>query len=354
MKILRSALFGKIFWCASLPYRLAAAYKNHAYDSRVRGDHGLPVPVISVGNITAGGAGKTPLVMDIAARLADAGLHPVILSRGYKRRGRGIALVSDGQGVCLGPREAGDEPYMMAKRIKGAAVMVGRDRRAAAGEALRRLDPGALILDDGFQHRRMGRDLDIVVLDSSNPWGNGQLLPAGPLREPLKNLKRADLIVLSRADASDDMCRLKEQIGRYTDAPVVEAAHRPAELYALTHDTGHSLDFLKGRLVYAFSGIGNPDSFLTTLGMIGVSPAGSSVFRDHHWYSPSDIRKLVKRAEKTGAVALVTTEKDAVRISGITDLRLPVYVLRIDMALLKGEDVYEEAIRSAVFDERGK
>jgi tetraacyldisaccharide 4'-kinase len=272
------------------------------------------VPVISVGNLTVGGAGKTPVALAVAQRLVARGRRPAVLSRGYGRRGRSPMLVSADSSVI----DAGDEPLLLARR--GLSVFVG-PRRALLAELAVQRGADVLVLDDGLQHHALARDLDIVVADASNPFGNGRLLPRGPLRElpiALRRVRRG-LLWLTRCDLPRD-----PRTASLPDWPTVESA------YAADAD-------LRGRRVFLFAGIARPASFESTVRGLGADVAGARWFRDHHRYSAHDLAGLRREA---GEATLVTTEKDFVRI----DQPQGIVPVPVEVRILRGEDALDAAL----------
>ena len=304
----------------------------------------MDVPVISVGNITVGGTGKTPLVEALARHLQDRDIKGAVLSRGYRRRSRPPLVVSDGKSVCPTVEEAGDEPFLLASRLDGVPVLVGKDRACIGKMAVEHFGCGALLLDDGFQHRKLARDLDIVVIDASRPWGNGWLLPAGPLREPLSGLRRADLIVLSRVKEATDLSRVRDEVRQRTDCPIVETNHKPCEWVEPEKQLKHPLAWLRKKKLFAFAGIGNPDAFRRSIEPLCHSVVGFFTFRDHHRYADRDLFRIVSAAQRTGAEAIVTTEKDAVRFKRIPATNMPFVYLRIEIVLEKGDEFLFQAL----------
>ncbi len=338
MKPWDSHILSTILCPLSLLYGLGMAVRSALYRRGVLPTHALDVPVISVGNLAAGGIGKTPLVAMLARELSGKGLRVVVSSRGYKRKHCQGEIVSDGEAILLPPEASGDEPAMLARRLKGVPVVVGKNRHRVCSRALSAYPCDVLILDDSFQHIRLHRNCDIVLLDANDPFGNGRLLPSGPLREPRTALKRADLIVLSRAEPEQDVPSKIQQIGRWTDAPVVACRHRATGWMSHADETIHPIDSLRGRRVAAFAGIGSPDAFRRTLQQVGVHIAWFQTFPDHHWYAPDELLSISDQAKKAGAEALVTTEKDGVRIPQqfVDDPSL--YILRIEAEVISGRD----------------
>src|SRR5216684_2346958 len=288
-------------------YGVAMKVRRALYRRGVFHVHKAGVPVISVGNITAGGTGKTPLVEWIARALGRRQKRLCILTRGYGRQhgGRRV-LVSNGSEIFADARDAGDEPLLLAEKLKGeAAVICDADRVAAARWAIENLNTELFILDDGFQHLRMARDYNIVVVDATNPWGNRRLLPAGNLREPPDNLARADCIVITRADDVAQTAALKSEIDRLSKGRLVFLSRmRIAGLRELSEwkDRAPGED-LKSVPVAAFCGVGNPESFFAHLRRDGYTLCHTRVFPDHHYYTQEEINTLVSESSERGAHA---------------------------------------------------
>lgn len=297
----------------------------------------LDAPVISVGNITAGGTGKTPLVEYVARIVAASGRRPCILTRGYGRNDPGQqVLVSDGTKILATELEAGDEPLLLAQRLKGLAAVISNANRLAAGQwALANLKSEVFILDDGFQHLRLARDLNIVTVDASDPWGNGHLLPKGLLREPIQGLRRADCVVLTRTDQSKEVDNLYRKIQAVNpNVSVFSSRMRTRGFVRLGAD---EIATEAPQSVAAFSAIGNHESFIRQLQSEGADPVTVTRFRDHYRYTQSDLDELVRKAKSAGAEALVTTAKDAVKLTNLS-LSMPCYVLDIEIAIDEAEE----------------
>jgi tetraacyldisaccharide 4'-kinase len=294
-------------------YASAAALRNRTFDAGLRKTHRLPRATVSVGNITTGGTGKTPVVRWLAQRLRDAGRHVAVLSRGYKAE----------------PGRLGDEQLMLDQSLNSAVeprrvpVVANPDRVAGATEVLRlRPETDVFLLDDGFQHRRAARDLDVVLLSAANPFGYGHVLPRGMLREPLGGLRRAGAFVLTHADqvGENDLARIERTVRRYNaTAPVYRAVHAHAALRSAgvpaSAPADRSLDELRGRSWFAFCGIGDPGTFLRQLERAGGRHAGHRWFGDHHRYAAEDLAALRRHAAAAGADVLITTEKDWAKLS---------------------------------------
>lgn len=326
--------------CAEVPYGLVIAARNAAYDAGVLPSHAAPIPVLSVGNLTLGGTGKTPLVAWVARRLAGRGQRPAIVSRGY------AAL----------PGQTSDEAAELAIVVPGVAHVADRDRvagvrRASAAGAT------VAVLDDGFQHRRLRRDLDIVAVDATDPFGCGHLFPRGLLREPLRSIRRARAVVLTRATSVDAARRagiraaIASACAGRLDAAWMEAEHRPVGLRAADGRTD-PLDTLAGQRVVAFAGIGNPAAFRSTLAVLGAEIAGFTSFPDHHAYSTADLDRLAAGVP-AGTGLAVTTLKDLVKIGRPTLGDVPLVALEIALAPLAGVDAVEAIIDAAAMLPRG-
>lgn len=298
----------------------------------------LDRPVISVGNITTGGTGKTPLVEWIARTVAAKGKRVCILTRGYGRDNPDRrVVVSDGNTVLATPSEAGDEPFLLATNLLGvAAVIADADRVAAGRHAIAQFDTDCFVLDDGFQHLRLKRDLNIVTIDATNPFGGGHLLPYGRLREPLSGLSRADGVVITRTDQASDVPALTDKLRRLTnDASIFHLRMRVKRLRKLTHGPEKV-----PTPVAAFCAIGNPHSFFAQL---THDVALSKSFPDHHRYTQRDIDSLTEDARRAGARSLITTAKDAVKLQSIA-FSLPCYILDIEPQIENESDLVQQIL----------
>jgi tetraacyldisaccharide 4'-kinase len=274
------------------------AARARLYDQGILPIYRLNYPVISVGNLTTGGTGKTPLVIELARRFQELGYRPVILSRGYRRKSRGVLIVSRGQGPEVDWQQSGDEPQLMAVRLPGVSVVVGGDRYQAGQRAEAENLGNLFILDDGFQHRKLHRDVDIVTIDPVEWAGEGRLLPEGPWREPRTSIGRAHVAcVQSSPDAPD----IDLPIPKFEVDTIVEGLSYQGSI--------HPVDTLAGKDVTAFAGIAKPERFFKLLESLGLNVTEGISFRDHHRFSPDEISKLPGQT-------LITTEKDAIRLPG--------------------------------------
>ncbi len=322
-----SALYG-----AAIRARLAL-YRRGALATRQ-----IDAPVISVGNITTGGTGKTPHVAWLAHRLAEMGQRVCVLTRGYGRANPAQqVIVSDGTRLLAGAREGGDEPRLLAELLEGkAAVISNADRAAAARWAREHLQSSVFILDDGFQHLSIARDLNLVLIDATNPWGGGHLLPRGRLREPLQGLARADALIITRADLAGKLEELRAEAQHVSSGRTVLLSRtRTVGVRQLCEDLeDDEEDAVVNSLqqpVAAFCAIGNPLAFFAHLRGDGYTLAHTKSFTDHHVYTQSDIDGLIVEAGKHGSRSLVTTAKDAVKLEGLR-FDLPCYVIEIDVS----------------------
>lgn len=317
---------------ASVVYGALHGMHRLAYEMGLLRRAVLPAPVLSVGNITAGGTGKTPLVEWVVRRLARRRLRVAVLARGYGRRPDG------GDDVDL----LGDAEH--ARRFAGS------DRAASGRRAFEEFHPDAFVLDDGFQHYRLHRDLDLVTVDATNPFGYGRLIPRGLLRDRPSALRRAHLVVLTRVDQvpSEELEALRERVAKLSlDRPVAEAIHRPVGIRTLGDGRTAGLEWMRGRRLYAFCGLGNPEAFRRTLETAGAQVVKFRAFPDHHVYRPVEARQLEVEAQEFLAGALITTEKDATKLDP-SAFRLPVASLRVELEMVRGGDRVEAMLEAAV------
>ncbi|MDE2484597.1 MAG: tetraacyldisaccharide 4'-kinase [candidate division NC10 bacterium] len=311
----------------------------------------LPVPVLSVGNVSVGGSGKTPFVEMLAGRLRERGQRVVIILRGYRGGSTKPTIVSDGRNVRCEPPIAADEAYLLARHLPGVAVLTGADRYRVGTVAIEQVDCGVIILDDGFQHLGLHRDLDIVLVDAGNPLGYGRLLPSGLLREPPEALGRADMVVITHADAGRDLDSAIQAIRRYAPiVPIALAVHRPVSLIDVRSGERLGLERLTGRRLLAVSGIANPSRFEATLIQLGAFVAAHHIFPDHHRYAPVDLEIINRAANSVGASMVVTTEKDMVKLTSlnVTTMGAPLYALSISLELTEGADVLDAILSRLV------
>ena len=341
-------------------YGVASRARRALYDKGLLRVHKVSAPVISVGNVTVGGTGKTPLVAWIAKVLAREGRRVCILTRGYGRLdSHDRVIVSDGNEVLASPERAGDEAYLLAEELKGcAAVISDADRIAAAHWALANLKTDVFVLDDGFQNLRIARNLDIVTIDATNPWGNGKVLPAGILREPLSALTRADCIVVTRADAAQQLNELENTLVQLSNGgPVLRSRMNLARLRRASGKPERLLGpgEVKQSFVAAFCGIGNPESFFELLRRNGYVLCHTRALRDHYRYVQSDLDRIERESVVKGAQALLTTAKDEVKLRSI-NTKLPCYAVDIETEIEEGEALsalIDKAVWSAPAERSG-
>lgn len=319
---------------AEAPYTLAVRFRNHRYNWRRTAVHHVNVPVISVGNLTLGGTGKTPLVKWLAARLEEHGVRVALVSRGY--------------GAAAG--EQNDEARELAQALPNVPHIQNRDRSAAARQAIDKHDPDLLVLDDGFQHRRLARDLDIVLIDALEPFGFDHVFPRGTLREPLSGLRRADFICLSRADATPATAReaIRKRVAKIApEAKWCELAHVASHLVN-SSGVAQPLADLAGQRVAAFCGIGNPAGFRHTLAATKCILVDWQEFPDHHIFTDDDLAELGAKAANAGAESVLCTQKDLVKVEREKLGNLPLWAVAIEMRFLAGQQELEHRLESIV------
>jgi len=323
-----------IFTC---PYLAVLSARNILYKNGIVRSIRLPVKLISIGNITTGGTGKTPFVEFTAKYLNEVGKRVAILSRGY---GGNKSSREDSENV-------NDECLTLRENLRDVPVLVDKDRVASGEKAISDYGVDCLILDDGFQHLKLRRDLDIVIIDSLNPFGGENLIPRGTLREPLRNLGRADLFVISHCNQSDEQT-IKSIYTRLNQinphAPVCESAHRPIFIENITDGSTLEPEWLKGKMIYGLSAIGNPESFALTLKELEADLIRHRVFSDHHVYTKEEIDDVISEARSLGADAIVVTQKDIVKIRKMNIKDANILSLKIEIQVTKGIKFFEKAI----------
>jgi tetraacyldisaccharide 4'-kinase len=327
---------------ASVAYGAGYAVREALYRWGLKRSRGLPLPCVAVGNLVVGGSGKTPLVSWISSFYQDRGLKPAVISRGYGGSVRGPERVA-AEGLPGASRLFGDEPVMLARRHPEVPIVVGRDRPAAGREALERWGGRIVVADDAFQHRRLKRDLDIVVIDAGRFFGNGRLFPAGPLREHPRELGRADVVLLTRfRSAGEKIDSRRRELRRLAPGAVLaEAELVPSGWKVFGKDMAEAGP-PRGPL-FAFCGLANPGSFRGTLEEMGRAPIGWKSYPDHHAYSVQDLAEVAGEAACSGAATVVTTEKDAARITN-WEFDLPLQVLEVRLEIVAGRGDLEEKL----------
>jgi tetraacyldisaccharide 4'-kinase len=318
--------------------------------------------VASIGNLTVGGTGKTPVAEMLARELHRRGRRVAILSRGYKSVPRPFIhrlrnkifkhldlfpprIVSDGHKVLLDSRLAGDEPHMLAKNLPGVCVLVDKDRVKSGLHALRHFDSDILLLDDGLQYQRLRHRMDIVLVDRQSPFGNEHLLPRGTLREPPENLRRASFIIITKSGPDPDHDLLARLRRLNPTAPIIECTHAPRHWQDLVSGEEFPLDHLKGKHVGAMSGIARPESFEEGVRALGVNVEITKAFADHHRFTKKEILRFLEWCDRRSLDALVTTEKDAVRFPDIDKPPVPMLFLRVEIEILRGQEHWADLLK---------
>lgn len=339
---------------ASFLYGLGVRARARAYRLGLFRSRRLPCRVISVGNLTVGGTGKTPMVIHLAELLSRQGRKVGIVSRGYGRRGGDARLlVSDGKEILTTPEEAGEEPYLMARRLPGVPVMVAKKRLDGGRLLCQQMGVDTLLLDDGFQHLGLQRDLDLLLIDATDPFGNGYLLPRGTLREPFSALSRAHAVVLTRLEQngplfSDRLQALMKEISRGYSLPTLRSTFGPTALIPLQGGEAREVGWLRGRRWFLFSGIGNPQTFRRTVEQLGGIVVGEKVFGDHQVYSARLVRRLLREASEFSPDGILTTEKDGVKVARWLEEGDPMWALRIEVGEIEEKDLFEGLLLQAV------
>src|SRR5476651_717952 len=357
----RAGVFRLFLLFLSGIYRLVVAARLWWYETRLGSVHALGCLVISVGNLTVGGTGKTPVVELFARELTKRGRKVAVLSRGYKSQPAPFPqelfdkfrslehrhpprVVSDGRSLLLDSDMAGDEPFMLASNLKDVLILVDKDRVKSGLHAIRKYGCDTLLLDDGLQFLRLKERLDIVLVDSESPFANRYLLPRGLLREPPEQLRRANIIFLTKCDGRD-LSELRAELRRYNQhAEFVECAHKPLHLEEIfTHEVV-PLSFLKDLRIGMISGIAKPESFEAGLRKLGVELIYTRRYADHHRFSEGEIAKMFERSKARGARAVITTEKDSVRFPRLGKRPLPVYFLRVEIEIIRGHAAFNQCL----------
>ncbi len=332
----------------SILYKALTQTRLAAYEKGLLNVSKLDVPVISVGNLTTGGTGKTPVVEWICRVLAAGQRRVCVLTRGYGRLNpEARVIVSDGSRVLATAAEAGDEPLLLAQNLKGRAAVISDADRAAAGKwAKEELHTDVFVLDDGFQHLRLARNLDLLVIDATNPWGGDRLLPFGRLRESPSGAARADCIVVTRADFEQDLDSLKKEIRRFNqESPIFMSIMKVSGITKLGSSFEEEVTSLP-QPIAAFCGVGNPQSFFDQVRCAGLNLVFTQAFPDHHWYDQTEIESLCRKSRNSGAQSLITTAKDAVKLQAL-NFELPCYVQNIEIQI-EEESRLRQLIEDAV------
>jgi tetraacyldisaccharide 4'-kinase len=339
----------------SFYYRLIINFRNWLYDHKILKETVLHCPVISVGNITVGGTGKTPCVILLAQMLQENGFKPAILSRGYGGKSiHPVNVVSNGNKILLDSKTAGDEPFLMAHALKGIPVITGAKRIVTGKTAIDKFGADVLICDDAMQHRQIFRDLNLVLLDDQSLRGSNHILPRGMLREPITELKRASAIVLTRTDERQQANNTIEKLVRNENIPVFMSIHKPKDMVRGDYSAQWPVSELLGENICAFCGIAKPDSFKKTLLAAGAQVLSFDIFPDHHRYNKNELEKIKTRFIDYRADYLVTTEKDAVRLQSDPEFLKILSVLRVEMKIIPSAQSFEKFIMEQIKFSQGK
>lgn len=357
----RATILRFVAWLLSYVYAGIMRLRWWLYEKRYLRWHSAGCLVISVGNLTVGGTGKTPVVEKFARVLSENGRRVAILSRGYKsvprpflsRWWRKITfreiadpprIVSDGKSLLLDSHRAGDEPFMLASNLRNVIVLVDKDRVKSAVYAVSKLGIDTLLLDDGYQYLPLKERINVVLVDRQQPFGNRYLLPRGTLREPKDHLKRGDVILLTKCNGTD-LGDLKKEIRQYNKhAEILESRHDPLYLQDVYTGEKKPLDYLQDRSIGAVSGIAVPESFEQGLRDLGANIIYRRHYADHHRFSHEEVQNAINRTRARGGHALITTEKDAVRLPLVDRRDLPVFFLRVEIQLLSRDESFEECV----------
>ena len=328
-------LMRAVLWPLAKLYELAVRLRVAAYETDYLKPKRLDATVISVGNLTMGGTGKTPIVGYIARYLKSEDYSVAILTRGYARRSSGIRVlnVTHQQQTAASFCEFGDEPMMLARSLPDVPIIVNKDRCEAGRWAERTMSTDVLVLDDGYQHLGLARDLNLLLIDATDPFGGFEMLPFGRLREPLYGIKRADAVIVTRADRPFDQGQVNAIIKYYCGdkVPVMYFFSTITELRHLTTGEVYDVKNFSGWNVDLACGIANPQAFAEDILQAGINIVSENFFPDHHPFTQADLEQINRAATDSGADAILTTEKDAVRIEGLTLGDVPIYAARLEL-----------------------
>ena len=356
-----------VLYLFSLVYEQLVNIKLLGYRLGISGKDKLDCYVISLGNITVGGTGKTPTAQRLAREIRDLGYRVVILNRGYRSKWHGeIGVVSDGKTLHMDAAEAGDEAYMLAKHLPNVPVLIGAERAVTGKYAIEHFGAEVAILDDGYQHWQLIRDMDILLVDAVNVFGNGHLLPRGTLRESMSHISRADVCLITKVDqaAEGAVNGIRETVHRYNaDAKIVESIHQPrcliplAEWFIDLSSEGVCVESISGKKIMAVSAIGNPASFERTLRDLGAEIIESIRYPDHHEYTVKEMQDVLQQADALGAESIVITEKDAVKIPAEfakTNWNIPIFVICVEVKFQAGAQEFQQELRRRLSEKLGE
>ncbi|MEI8248010.1 MAG: tetraacyldisaccharide 4'-kinase [Lentisphaerota bacterium] len=349
-------------------YRAVVQFRMWLYDKRIIRNRAIGCLVVSIGNLSCGGTGKTPVVEVFAKTLSHKGRKVAILSRGYRSKQRSMLVkltqkfsskkmevppkvVSDGKNLLLDSAYAGDEPYMLANNLTDVVVLVDKDRVKAGLYAIDEFGTDTLIMDDGFQYMSLKPHINIVLVDSTDPFGNHHVLPRGILREPVKNIRRADYVFLTKSTGGNHLRHLKAFIRRHNRrAEIIECCHKPMYLEKVyKKGEREPLEMLKGKRVAALSAIAVPESFEAFVRQLGGDIVEAQHFADHHRFTQQEIIDFINQAKKSKAEMIITTEKDAVRMPRLERQDIPVYFMRVEIDIISGQESFDQCISRICF-----
>ena len=331
------------------PYQFVVRSRLWLYQQGVKKSKRLPRPVVSVGNLTVGGTGKTPMTMWVSRYLAATGKRVAILSRGYRRQSeKPFLLVSNGNDILAGPKEAGDEPFLMASRCPGIIVAVGANRYELGCWVLEQQEVDCFVLDDGFQHLNLERDVNLLLIDVSDVSGLNSLLPMGKLREPLSGARRASEIIFTRAESQEDTEAVRQVLESALGEPIVPIMTRfhATGIFCGGSDVVHDPFWLQGKRVCLFSGIANAGSFRRLVERLEAQVVEEMIYPDHMAYTLETLEEIQRRASQAQPEVLLTTEKDFVKVRPLWTNTDPVWAMSIGLQFLDGHDKLEHQLRS--------
>ena len=356
----RATMLRGLLYALSFVYERIVQFRLFLYRHRILRERTLGCLVVSIGNLTVGGTGKTPIVEKFARALRSGGRRVAILSRGYKSVPQPVAkkrfgffrqktptpprVVSDGKSLLLDSLTAGDEPYMLANNLKDVVVLVDKDRVKSGLYAIKEFKADTLLLDDGLQYLHLKHRLDIVLIDRQAPFGNEYLLPRGTLREPRRNLRRASYIFITKStgEPNDELIK---RIRRYNrTAEIIECAHKPLHLQDVFTGERLPLEALRDTYIGSLCGIAAPDSFEDGLRKLGAKLEVTKRYTDHHRYTEAELQRFINRCIRRDLAMIVTTEKDAVRFPRLTKPEVPIYFLRVEIEILTGHESWEQCV----------
>jgi tetraacyldisaccharide 4'-kinase len=323
-------------------YRLIINFRNWLYDHKILKETVLSCPVISVGNITVGGTGKTPCVIMLAQMLQENGFKPAILSRGYGGKSiHPVNIVSNGHRILLDSKTAGDEPFLIAQALKGSPVITGAKRIVTGKTAIDKFEADVLICDDAMQHRQIFRDINLVLLDNQSLRGSNHILPRGMLREPITELKRASAIMLTRTNERQQANNTIEKLVRNENIPVFMSIHKPKDMVKGDYSAQWPISILAGKKVCAFCGIAKPDSLKKTLLAAGAQILSFDIFPDHHRYNKNELEIIKTRFIGCRADFIVSTQKDVARLQEFPEFVYMIYMLRVEMEIIPSGESFK-------------